>query len=196
MFKNKPLTLLIAAGLMILLVAAAGVYPLLTGGRGGAFGRMGALNRDGMQFNPGQRPGNGDFPSGGNPPSGFTPPEGFNRQGTGQYNQNGTQTGTLPNTNMMNFKLLQLLQVAQNVGAIIIIALGFLSIFGIMLGKGWGRKLAITTSILTILFTVASMFSFMVTLNLVIKGAVLALSIAILVLCFLPKSRATATVPA
>ena len=191
MFKNKPVTLLITAGLLILLIAAAGVYPLISGNL--RLGGMGSGVRPQMQ---GQFPGEGTMPSRGNR-SNLTPPEGF-QPGDGQFTgaPGGNFTGTMPSGSTTIIKLMQLLQVVQTVGAILICVFAALAILGILLGKNWGRKLAITAAIFAILFTVAGMFGFMMGLSLWIKIAALAISISIVVLSSLPKSRQMATVPA
>ena len=93
MFKNKPITLLIAAGLMILLVAVAGIYPLISTNTPGGFagGRPGANMPGGAR----EFPQDGNFTPGGNPPSGMTPPDGTFQQGGGQM-QRGNFNGTIP----------------------------------------------------------------------------------------------------
>ena len=193
MLKNKPVTLLIAAGLLILLIAAAGVYPLISGNL--RLGGMAGSNRPQMQ---GQVPGDRTMPSGGNLPSNTTPPEGF-QPGNGQFPQGGSDgnfTGTMPAGSTTIIKLMQLLRVVQTVGAILVTIFAALAILGILLGKNWGRKLAVTSAIFAILFTVAGMFGFLMGLSLWIKIAALVISISIVVLSSLPKSRQSATVPA
>lgn len=189
MFKNKPITILIAAGLMILLVALAGVYPLFSTNNPGGFA--------GGNIPGGARgiPRDGNFTPNGNPPSGMTPPDGTFQQGGGQM-QRGNFNGAVPSANTTMGKVMQLLRGIQLVGAVLIILLGVLSVIGILLGKGWGRKISIITAVLAILLTVTSMFSFMFGWALVIKIVTLVLAIAIMVLCLLSKSRGTANVPA
>lgn len=199
MFKNKPVTLLITGGLLILLIAVAGVYPLIPNDlRPGA---IGGGNRPQMQ---GQVPGNGNFSPGENLPSNMTQPEGFQRSnnqtgGNDQLTQGapgGNFTGTMPTLSTTSMKLIQLLRLVQSAGAVIVAIFAILAFLGIFLGKNWGRKLVITSAILAILFTVAGMFGFMLGLSLWIKIAVFVISIAIVVLSSLPKSRQTTTVPA
>jgi hypothetical protein len=203
MFKNKPVTLLIAAGLILLLIAAAGVYPLVFGNmRGVGSGFMNNGTRPQMQGN-GQFPGDGSMPSGGNPPSGFpftgsdqqSGQTSGNRQFT-QGGQNGSFNGTQFSGSSITIKLLQLLQVVQKAGAVIIIVLGILALLGVFLGKDWGRKLAITTAIFGILFSAAGFFGFVFGLSLWIKIAALVIAAAVVVLSSLSKSRIQATVPA
>lgn len=192
MFKNKPITLLIAAGLTILVVALAGIYPLFSTNNPGGFagGRPGANMPGGAR----EFPQGGNFTPGGEPPSGMTPPDGAFQPGSGQ--QRGDFNGTFPAANSTMVKVMQLLRGVQLVGAVLILLLGVFSIVGILLGKGWGRKISIVTAVLAILLTVTSMFSFMFGLGLVIKIVTLVLAIAIMVLCLLSKSRGTANVPA
>lgn len=200
MFKNKPVTLLIAAGLVLLLIAAAGVYPLISGNLRGV-GRMGNFDVSQLPDNA-QRVDRGSFQSGGVPPTGFNGQQG-NQTGdgsnSGQFTQgewSGSTSGTMPTGVTTTLKLMQLLQVVQKVGGVIVILFGALAILGVLLGKDWGRKLAITAGITAIVFTVASMFGFSFGISLWVKIAALVLAVAILVLSFLPKSRLTATVPA
>ena len=202
MFKNKPITLLITAGLVLLLITAAGVYPLAFGNlRGGRLGFSGNGTLPQFQGN-GQQPPEGFTPSGGNFPRGDFPnnsQSGSNPNGTRQYPQNGINgnfSGTMASRSGVSFKLLQLLQIVLKAGAVIILVLGILAILGIMLGKDWGRKTAIATAILGILFTAAGFFGFVFGISLWVKLAALVFAVAILVLSFLPKSRIKATVPA
>lgn len=195
MFKNKPITLLITAGLLFLLIAAAGVYPLISGtvrliGQGG----MGGGNRPQMQ---GTAP-DGNVPFNGELPSGMTPPEGF-RPGDGQYIQGsrgGNFSGSMPGNSTVSIKLMQLLQIVQTIGAIIVTLFAILAILGIFLTKDWGRKLALTAAIIAILFTVAGMFGFMMGVSLWIKIAALAVAVATVVFSSLSQSRLKETVPA
>jgi len=182
MFKNKPITLLIAIGLMILLVALAGIYPLFSTNTPGGFagGRTDANMPGGAR----EIPQDGNFTPDGNPPSGMTPPDGAFQQGSDQM-QRGNFNGTVPSANTNMVKVMQLLRGVQLVGGVLILLLGVLSIIGILLGKGWGRKISIVTAVLAILFTVTSMFSFMFGWSLVIKIITLALALAIMVLCLL-----------
>jgi len=190
--KNKPITLIIAAGLMILLIAFAGIYPFFSTKNPGGFagGRPGANVTGGAR----EIPQDGIFAPDGNPPSGLTPPDGEFQQGGGQM-QRGNYNGAIPSANTTMVKVMQLLRGIQLVGVGLIILLGVLSIIGISLGKGWGRKISIVTSIFAILLTLTTMFSFMSAWTLVIKIFVLILAIAIMVLCLLPKSRVAAAVP-
>ena len=193
MFKNKPINLLIAAGLMVLLVAIAGIYPFFSTNTPGGF----AGGRNGENLPIGSRviPQNGNFTPDGNPLSGITPPDGAFQQGSGQM-QRGNFSGGIPASNTTMGKVMQLLRGVQLVGAGLSVLLGVVSVIGILMGKGWGRKISIVTAVLAIIVTVTSMFSFMFGWALVIKIGTLILAIAIMVLCLLSKSREMATVPA
>jgi hypothetical protein len=146
MFKNKPVTLLIASALMLVVVILAGVLPLFGG-------------NPGMGFNSGRFPnGQGNFdPS--RMPEGFTNrdgaplPEGINPGD--RPNFQGNSSGAMP-TNNTNMKLIQLLRGLQTGMAIIIAVMGLLSVVGILLGKNWGRILAIITAIIVIVLTLTS----------------------------------------
>ena len=205
MFKNKPVTLLITAGLLILLIATAGIYPLISGSiRSAGPGGMGGGNRTQMQ---GVVPGsiiplNGEYPSDMTPPKGFQPGDGQSgstRSGAGQFMQGGPDggfSGTMTNSSSVTVKLMQLLQIVRTIGAVIVIILALLAILGIFLTKDWGRKLALSAAILAIVFTFAGIFSLIVGLSLWIKIAALAIAVAIVVFSYLSKSRLKATVPA
>jgi len=204
MFKNKPVTLLITAALLILLIAAAGVYPLISGSiRTAGFGGMDGGNRPQMQ---GSAPG-GDMPSGGNAPSDMTPPDGArsgngqssgNAGGNGQFTPGGSGgnfTGTMPGNTGVSMKLMQLLQIVQSIGAVLVLIFAVLAILGIFLSKDWGRKLALTAGIVATVFSVAGMFGFLMGISLWIKVAALIISVAIVVLSCLRKSRIQTAVP-
>lgn len=202
MFKNKPITLIITTGLVLLLTAAAGVYPLAFGNlRGSRSGFTGNGTLPQFQGN-GQQPPEGFNPSAGNYPQGNFPnnsQSGSDSNGTRQYPQNGFNgnfNGTMSSRSGISFKLLQLLQIVLKAGAVIIIGLGILAILGILIGKDWGRKTAIATALFSILFTAAGFFGFVFGISLWIKLAALVFAVAILVLSFLPKSRIKATMPA
>jgi hypothetical protein len=179
MFKNKPVTLIIASGLMIFMIILAGVLPLFGGNR--AFGINGA-----RQFNR-----QGGVP--GNLPQGFTPrangnfnPGGDN-QTQGNFQNNGT--GNFPAMGTTALRLIQLLRFVQIGGGILIGILGILSIVGMMLVKKWGRTLAIITSVIVLIITISGMFRFAIGLTLIENLVKIALAIAIVVLSLLPKSR-------
>ncbi|MBA4375043.1 MAG: hypothetical protein C0401_02580 [Anaerolinea sp.] len=178
MFKNIPVTLLITAGLLIVLIVLAGILPLFGGIRG--------LGMNLGKFENGRS----NFDSN-NLPQGFNPPEGFN-PGSGS-NFEGNPNLTMPAGNI-NMKLIQLIRGVQVGGGILIAALGILSIVGIMLNKKWGRGWAIVTSVLVFAITIPSLFQRLVGLTIVEILIKIIFIIAIVFLCLLPKSR-QATAP-
>jgi hypothetical protein len=191
MFKNKPVTLLIAAGLIVLLIVSAGVYPLIS--RSLRLGGPGGMSRG----NPMGFQSNGNLPANVTPPQGFQP--GQRQGGNDEFTQGGMGSnfsGTFPSSTSTSMKLIQLLRWVQMAGAIIVILFGVLSLLGVFLSKDWGRKMAIAASIFALLFAITGMFGFMIGLSLWINIAVIGLSIIIMVLSALGKSRIVATVPA
>jgi hypothetical protein len=179
MFKNKPVTLLIASGLMIVLVVLVGILPL--------FGRIRGFGMNpGRQFN-GQR---GQFqrnlPDGATLPNSGIPPQGFTR-GDGTSTQGGF-TGAMPSGNM-GVKIFQLMRGVQIVGGILLGLLGILSIVGMWLNKKWGRVWAVVTSILIFLITIPNLLRGMFGLSMVETLVKVTFAVAIIVLCLLPKSR-------
>jgi len=195
MLKNKPVTLLITVGLLLLLIAIAGIYPLISGSiRSAGAGGMGGGNRPLLQGTAPDRnvPFSGDLPSGMTPPEGFQPGDRQSMRG----NPGAGFSGTMTANSSMSMKLMQLLQILQTVGAVVVLLFAVLAILGIFLVKDWGRKLALTAGILAILFSIEGMFSFMMGLSLWIKIAALVVAAAIVVFSSLSKSRLTATVPA
>ena len=182
MFKNKPVTLIIASGLLVVLVVVTLVFQLAGGAIYGG-GRTGGARGN---FQPGQMPNGGTLPDGANPPAGgqnFQPPSGTDNNFTGTR-PSFSRTGS--NTTM---KLMQLLRGVQTGAAILIAALGILSVVGIMLSKVWGRKWAIVTGILSLLALIPSFFQMRFGSTIIVTLVKLALAVAVLVLCFLPKSK-------
>lgn len=186
MFKNKPVTLLIASGLMIVLVALSCVLQFT--GNSGRPDMMGGQPGTSMgDFPPGEMPNDGSRPEGGQPPSDRTMPEG------GSFDPGSMPDGSnsLPDFqgNNTSMKLLQLLRGIQ-MGAIILISLlGILSVVGILIGKPWGRILAIVAASLLIVASIPTLFQRMFGLMLVETIAKIVLGIAVVVLCLLSKSR-------
>lgn len=186
MFKNKPITLLIAACLLVVLILLTLVFQFAgqPAQLGMAGGRPGGIQGN---FQPGQMPEGAARPDGGQPPSGsgdFLPPSG----------SDSSFSGTRPdfNNNSTSMKLMQLLRGVQIGASILIALLGILSLIGILLSKAWGRKWAIVTAILSLLALIPSFFQMRFGSNLIVTLVKLALVIAVLVLCFLPKSKQAA----
>jgi len=183
MFKNKPLPMLIASGLMTLLVIFTLVFQL-TGG----LGRVTLLNG-----RPGDRQGViRELPEGFTPPSagdsGFQP-------GSRTGNQDGFQTfqGQGFPANNTSMRLMMLLRFVQIGASVLIALLGILSIIGMLLTKNWGRVLAIISTIMVLLALIPSFFQRMMGLGVVETLIKFILAVVILVLCFLPRPRPTET---
>jgi len=187
MFKNKPLTLIIASGLLAVLVVVTLVFQFVGGaGRGG----FGGNRPDGQgNFQPGQMPNGGTLPDGATPPTGggqdFQPPSGTDNN----------NTGTRPSFSGSNttMKLMQLLRGVEVGAAIVITLLGVLSVVGMMLGKVWGRKWASATSIIALLSLLPSLFQMRFGSSIIITLVKFALAVAVMVLCFLPTSKQALT---
>ncbi|MHB8088118.1 MAG: hypothetical protein ACYDH2_07680 [Anaerolineaceae bacterium] len=191
MFKNKPVTLVIAAGLLVVLVVltlvcqfvgGAAQFVMTGGGPGGNRGN----------FQPGQMPDGATLPDGATPPdgSGQTPFGGEDNFQPGS-GTDGNFTGTMPSFSGSNttMKLMQLLSGVQMGASILIALLGILSVVGIMVSKVWGRKWAIATAILALLTLIPSFFQMRFGSNLIITLVKLALAAAVIVLCYLPTSK-------
>lgn len=184
MFKNKPVTLVIASGLMVVLIVLTLVFQFI-GGPAQIGMPGGGSNVIRGNFQPGQMPEGAALPDGGQPPSGndqdFQPPSGME----GSFN--GTRPSFSGNSTIM--KLMQLLRGVQ-IGAAVLIALfGVFAVVGILLSKVWGRKWAIAAAIISLLALIPSFFQMRFGTNLVVTLVKLALAAAILVLCFLPTSK-------
>lgn len=186
MFNNKPVTLLIASGLLIVLVVLTLVFQFtgaaMMGGRpGGGQGN----------FQPGQMPDGAALPDGATRPDGGQPPSGGGQDFQPPSGMDNSNTGTRPSFsgNSTSMKLMQLLSGVQTGFAILIALLGVLSVVGIMLSKDWGRKWAITTGILVLLALIPTLFQMRFGSSIIITLIKFALAAAVIVLCFLPKSK-------
>lgn len=186
MFKNKPVTLVIASALLILLVVLTLVFQLAGGAVMG--GRPGG-NRG--SFQPGQMPDGATLPDGASRPDGGQPPSGNGQDFQPPSGSDGDFSGARPSFNgsSTTMKLMQLLRGVQIGAAVLIALLGVLSVVGIMLSKAWGRKWAIATAIISLVALIPSFFQMRFGSNLIVTLVKLALAIAILVICFLPKSN-------
>ncbi len=186
MFKNKPVTLVIASGLLVVLIVVTLVFQLA----GGAF-YGGRLNGARGNFQPGQMPNSGTLPNGVNPPADGQFPPGNGNDFQPGAGTNGSFSGPQPNFggSSTTMKLMQLLRGVQIGAAILIAALGVLSVVGIMLSKAWGRKWAIVTGILSLAALIPSFFQMRFGSNIIVTLVKLALAVAVLVLFFLPKSK-------
>ena len=188
MLKNKPVTLIITAALLIVLIVISVTFQFL-----------GGMNRPGMRGDGTGGP-QGDFKQG-EMPEGFTPPdgemngdwtppdgvEGFNPGGNsndGSFQRPGGFSG-----DSTTMKLMQLLRGVQVGGVILMALLGILSIVGILLGMTWGRNWAIVTAVITLILAVPSLFVRLLGSNWIETSVKVVLALAITVLCLLPKSK-------
>ncbi len=193
MFKNKPVTILIASALLILLVVATGLFQFVFSSNPTG---MSGNRPDGFQA--------GSMPQGDQPQFNGTPPaDGSMRSGGAQPGGEGFQPGSMPSdgSNLQGFpggggrgdsasaKLMQLWRGVQIGAAILIMLLGVLSIVGMLCGKKWSRTWAIVTCVLVFLAVIPSLFAMMMGLSLVGTVVKIVLAAAVFVLCLLPKSR-------
>lgn len=190
MFKNKPVTLIIASALMIILVVVTGLFQFVLSGN--SLGMVGGRQGN---FQPGEMPEGATPPDGATMPEGGTPPGGGERPSGGNF-QPGAADGNMQGFQGGNFsgdstsmKLMQLLRGFQIGAAILIMLLGILSVVGMMLNKKWGPTWAIITAILVALAALPNLFQRMMGLTLIETLAKIVLAIAIIVICFLPRSH-------
>ncbi|MEN6570606.1 MAG: hypothetical protein ABFD24_02065 [Anaerolineaceae bacterium] len=178
LFKGRPLTLILASVLLLLLILVYAVLPLT--------GLERSLFRGGAGFNRGQFQGNfnpNNLPNGQN----FTPgnlPQGQSQSfnGTRQFNPNSG--------------LNQVVRILTNILHWTVIVLGILALVGLMLKKRWGIVLAVILAVVAFAFTLPSLFrpSFNA-FSILINIAIVLFSVGVVVLSLLPQSRkATAAV--
>ena len=189
MLKNKPVTLIITAALLIVLIVVSVTFQFL----GGSFrpemnggGRTGGPQGDFKQ---------GEMPEGFTPPDGemngdWTPPDGSQGSRPGGNSDDGSfQRPGGFSGDSTTMKLMQLLQGVQVGGVILVVLLGILSIVGIMLGMSWGRNWAIVTAVITLILAIPSFFVRLLGSTWIETSAKVVLALAITVLCLLPKSK-------
>lgn len=177
---------MIASGLLVVLVVLTLVFQFV--GTSAQPGMMGGRPGGGQ---PGQMPNGAALPDGATLPDGGQLPSGGGQDFQPPSGTDGNFTGTRPgfNGSSTTMKLMQLLRGVQTGAAILITLLGILSVVGIMLSKVWGRKWAIATGIFVLVSVIPSFFQMRFGSNLILTLVKLALASAILVLCFLPKSK-------
>lgn len=170
LFKDRPVTLIIAAGLLLLLILAYAVLPLT--GLERSLVRGGAQGANRGQFTQNFDPNN--LPQGQFQPG----------QGT---DQNSLPQGRTFNTNS---GISQVFLILTNIMRWTFIALGALAIVGLWLKKRWGIVLAILISVIAFASTVPSLFrAAFSTVSIVLNIAILLLSVGVIVLSLLPRSR-------
>jgi uncharacterized membrane protein (DUF2068 family) len=170
LFKDRPVTLIIAAGLLLLLILVYAVLPLTGLERSLGGGRAQGFNRG--QFTQNFDPNN--------------LPQGQFQQGQG-IDQNSLPQGRTFNSNT---GLSRVFLILTNIMRWTIIALGALAIVGLWLKKRWGIVLAILISVIAFASTVPSLFRQTFSTYTVVQNvAILLLSVGVIVLSLLPRSR-------
>jgi hypothetical protein len=192
---KRPITLTIAAILLLVMLLLSSVWPVVGGDR------LLGINTGFGRFS-------GGFP-GGNPPSGNfqqgTPPGNF-PQGTLSAQPNGTQSGFSQNGqnqngtgNGMNQQFQPGNGVRGNRGGMmgnrvlqyvlyaVELLLGLAAIVGLWLSKRWGMILAIITSAIVLVATIPSMFRIFSVFSLIENLLKILLAIGIIVLVVIPK---------
>lgn len=185
LFKGRPLTLVLAAVLLLLLVLVYAVLPLT--GLERTFFRGGTgFTRFQGNFNPNNVP-NGQNFTPGNLPQG---------QDQGRFNQGSNQNFNGTRQFNPNSGLNRVVRILNNILHWTVIVLGILALVGLWLKKRWGIVLSIILSVVAFAFTLPSLFrpSFN-TFTIVTNIAIVLFSVGVVVLSLLPQSRkATAAV--
>jgi len=195
MFKNKPVTLTITAFLLIVLIVVSATFQFF--GRSIAFELNGGRRGGGPQgsFQPGQMP-EGFTPPNGGTNGEWTPPDGSQSYRPGSGSNDGSYQRPSFSGDSTTMKLFELVRGVQTGGVILIALLGILAVVGIFLGLNWGRTWAIVTAILSLVLSIPSLFVRFFGSNWIETLVKIVLAVAVLVLCFLPKSRQAQVVEA
>lgn len=187
MFKNLPVPLAIAAGLLLLLILLSALFPLVGGDRL----LMGFRQSGNGNFNQGMTPpqGNGSFNPENLPNGTFTPRD--NSNGNGSFPQGQLPNGTRPQGNFSpsNSGLSAVWRILQSILYVVELALGVLAIVGMMLKKRWGLILGIVVSSVVLIVTIIGLFRMFSPLTLVLNILKLLLAAAVVALSLLPKTR-------
>ncbi len=192
---KRPVTLTIAAVLVLVLILLSSVWPVVGGDR--LLGRSTTSARFSGRFT------NGNLPSGGfqqGTPSGNFPqgtPSGSlndNQSGLGQNGQNGSGNGAnqsfQPGTGMRGTRGGMMRGGAlQYVLYAVEFLLGLAAIVGLWLSKRWGIVLAIITSAIVLIATLPGMFRFFSAASLIESLLKIVLAIGIIVLVAIPKPK-------
>jgi len=182
LFKDRPVTLVVAAVLLLLLILVYAVLPLT--------GLERVLLRGGVQrASRGQFQGNfnlDDLPGGQN----FTPGNLPQGQNFDQSNPGTNPDFTGPRQFNANSGLNAVLRILTNVLYWTVTALGFLAIVGLWLKKRWGILLAVFLAVVAFAFTVTSMFRPMLNaFTIATNVSTLLLSVGVVVMSLLPQTR-------
>lgn len=172
---KRPITLIIAAVLVLVMVLLSAVWPLVGGNQ-----------LLGMPTGGGNRSGgvNGRIPNGtfqGNLPQ--------NGQSQGNSSINGSQTGTRTGGSINQSGLMQLTRILQYGLYAVIIILGLIAFGGLWTWKRWGIVMAIITAAVVLIATIPGMFRFFSIVTLIENILKVLLAIAVIVLVVLPKSK-------
>lgn len=187
MFKNKPVTLIIAAGVLLLLILLSALLPLVGGDKWLMGFRQTGGGKSGMGLTPPQ--GDSNFNPGNVPQGTFTPGE--NPGGNGSFPQGEVPQGGRPQGNFSptNSGLSGVWRILQNVLYVVELALGILAIAGMMLKKNWGLILGIIVAFAVFVISVIGLFRMFTTPTLVMNIVKILLAAAVIVLSLLPKTR-------
>jgi hypothetical protein len=199
---KRPITLTIAAILVLVMILLSSVWPVVGGDR--LLGMSTVSGRFSGGF-PGGNPPSGNFqqgmPSGnfsqGTPPSGqpngnqngFNP-NGQNQNGTGNGTNQQFQPGTGgrgPRGGLTGNRELQYVLYAVE------FLLGVATIVGLWLSKRWGMVLAIITSAVVLIATIPGMFRVFSAFSLIESLLKILLAIGIIVLVVIPKPKQVQT---
>jgi hypothetical protein len=177
MKTTRSFLVILTSVIVVLLVIAAGIWPLFGGNRTFMQGRpTGQFGQ--MRGNP---PTGGQMPNSGN----FQP--GFGNGQTSRQNSSGNNYGMNWGSDLStSLKLMQLLRFGVS-GAVIFF--GLLAVLGIFLMRKWGKVLTIITGAIVLAYTLPNLFRFMGG-NLLFEGLIkVILAVAAVVLVFLPDKR-------
>ena len=193
---KRPVTLIIASALTLILVLFAGIWPLaggdqLIGAQGGAF-----TNRDGRNF--GQ---DGQMLPQGTPSADQSQmPQPQNNNGQGQNPPgmgNGAQGGMQAPTNQgvpgSQPAMMQTQRILQYCLYVLIIVLGLIALGGLWLSKPWGTVVAIVASAVVIATSAIGLFRMISTISLIENIVKMLIAIAVIVLVLLPKKKEVKT---
>jgi hypothetical protein len=186
---KRPVTIIIAAVLVVFLVLISAVWPMVSGQK--LLGGTGLPNESQPQQGIGPT---GDQPQG-TPPQ---PGNGNNRQpmdgtqGTGSFN-NGASTGQpgQPPEGMDGVQKgsFQKNQILEYILYSVILVLGIVSFGGLWISRRWGIVVSIVTAALVLVETLPGLFQTASTISLVDSLLKVVLSIGIIVLVVLPVSQ-------
>ena len=183
---KRPATLIIAAGLVILMVFISAVWPMVSGNR---FSNQSLMKND--NFQPMQRSFNR-----GNPPQG-TPPA-FLTNGDQKMNENGTGSNPGASTSVPETPGQRNPGSGLNPGwvkifscifYVVILVLGLIAAGGLWMGRRWGNVISIIVSAFVVVTTLPSLFTNVSEIDLVQFLLKIFLAIGIVVLVLLPVSK-------